>query len=100
MELTQEEQERQNSKGFIGSLSPPDLAKYTGLPGTKEVLMILYDIDCSITCLKNFLISNEIHDEELYGPVSNIEFSIYDFYSAKKLLKESLLKRRKQNEYL
>jgi len=100
MELTKEEQERQNSKGLIGSPILPDLVKYASMPGSKEVIMILYDIECSITCLKNFLISNEIHDEERYGPASNIKFSIYDLYSAKKFLKESLLKRRKQNEYL
>ena len=100
MELTQDEQERQNSKGFINSPTVPDLVPYISMPGSKEVAMTLYNIECSITSLKNFLISNEKHGEEIYSPSTNIKFSLYDLYRAKDLLKESLLKRRKQNEYL
>ena len=95
MHLSKDEQQRQNINGFIDYPKYPDLSEYVCRYGTKEVLISLYNIECSITNLKNLLISNELHGENRYFPVDNIKFSLYDLYRAKRLLKKTLPKRRK-----
>lgn len=95
MRLSKDEQQRQNSNGFIDYPEYPDLSECACKYGTKEVLISLYNIECSITNLKNLLISNELHGENRYIPVDNIRFSLYDLYRAKSLLKKTLPKRRK-----
>lgn len=95
MHLSKDEQQRQNNNGFIEYPEVPDLSIDAGRPGTKEVMISLYNIECSITALKNLLISNEMHGEDIYGPVDNIKFSLFDLYRAKSLLKNTLPKRRK-----